>query len=406
MQKTAKKAQIDGFRPGKVPVKVIEDRFGQSILADIAGRLADEAFQAFVKDAKVRLAGQPVLAEPKLELGKPVTLSVAYEVYPEITLNTLKDKEVTVPMAEVGDEDITVMVDRIRAKQSDWVVVERAVQDKDQVLIDFKGFLDGEAFEGGEAEGFHLEMGAGNMIPGFEEGILGMKADEEKDIAVTFPEAYHAANLAGKAATFKIKVHEVKEAELPALDDAFVEKMGVKGGVEGLKEEVRKQLERELAQAMETETKKVVLDALVAANPIEVPEALIDAEVEYLQNVTRHQVAQQQGLKEAPKMDLPKEPFFEEAKKRVLVGLLMAEVIKEHKIKADAALLNKRIERMASSYEDPSVYEDWMRGNKDMMSQLETEVLEQQVVDKLLEDATIKSKAIGADDLIKAAKGA
>jgi len=401
LDKIASTAKIDGFRPGKVPTHVIEQRFGKGVAAEVANDLLQESFETAIEEHKLRVAGMPNIDAPELDKSKEFAYSAKFEVYPEIELKQLDGQNVEQIDAQITDADLDKMIDNIRRQHATWEDVERESKDGDRLVFDFEGFMDDKPFDGGSAKDFELELGSKQMIPGFEEGLVGAKAGQELDLTVTFPEDYAVKDLAGKPAVFKIKVHKVQAAALPELDDAFAEKVGVKEkGVEGLKEEVRKNMQAELKRILTNKNKEFVLDKLVEVNEVEVPNSLIDIEVEHLQKMTLQQMAAQQGMKELPKIDMPKEPYIDQAKKRVILGLLLAEAIKLHDIKADADLVRSRVEEIAAAYSQSEEIVNWYYQNKQLMSEIEAAVLEEQVVAKLVEQAKVDQKSESYDDLV------
>ncbi|MNZ65346.1 Trigger factor [compost metagenome] len=300
-------------------------------------------------------------------------------------------------MVEVNDADVDTMLDTLRKQQATWKDSDRAAQAEDRVTVDFSGSIDGEEFEGGKASDFVLAMGQGRMIPGFEEGLVGHKAGEEFTIDVNFPEDYHAENLKGKAAKFAIVLKKVEERELPELTEEFIKRFGVAdGSTEGLRAEVRKNMERELKGAVRNRIKTQAIDGLVSANEIDVPAALIDGEVDVL----RRQAAQRFGGNEKQALELPRELFEEQAKRRVVVGLLLGEVISTNDLKADEDRVKTLIEEMASAYEDPSEVVEFYSKNKELMNNMRNVALEEQAVEALLAKAKVTEKATTFSELM------
>ena len=289
------------------------------------------------------------------------------------------------------------MIETLRKQQATWAEVDSAAEEGTRATIDFVGSIDGEEFEGGKAENFPLEMGAGRMIPGFEDGITGKTAGMEFDIDVTFPEDYHAENLKGKAAKFAIKVNKVEARELPEINDEFVSKFGVaEGGVDALKAEVRKNMERELKQAVKNRIKEQAIDGLVNENEIDVPAALIDQEIGTL----RQQAAQRFGGNPEAAEQLPRELFEEQAKRRVVVGLLLGEVIKSEELKADDEKVKALIEEMATAYEDPSEVIAYYEQNTQMMDNMRNVALEEQAIDAIIAKAQVSEKEVSFNELM------
>lgn len=397
LRKIAKTRRFDGFRPGKAPMKMVAKMFGASVRQDILGEVMHRHFiEAIVKE-KINPAGAPTFTPVEIAEGKDLVFKASFEVFPEIVLAGLDKVVVEKPVVTVTDADVDGMLDTLRKQQATWTDVEVAADADSRVTIDFIGTIDGEEFEGGKAEGFALAMGQGRMIPGFEEGVVGHKAGDEFTVEVTFPEEYHAENLKGKSATFAITLHKVEAQQLPELTEEFVSKFGVEdGSIEGLKTEVRKNMERELKQAVKGRIKDQVLNGLVEQNDISVPTALIDQEIEAL----RKQAAQRFGGDAKNMPELPRELFEEQAKRRVVVGLLVGEVIKTEELKADDERVNAIIAEMASAYEDPTEVVKYYASNEQLMNNMRNVALEEQAIDALLAKAQVSDKEVGFNDLM------
>lgn len=393
----AKKVRIDGFRKGKVPMNIVAQRYGASVRQDVLGDLMSRNFVDAIIKEKINPAGSPNYVPGEYKLGEDFTYSVEFEVYPEVELKGLEDITVERPVVDVTDADVDTMLDTLRKQQASWTDKDGAVDAEDRVTVDFSGTVDGEEFEGGKASDFVLAMGQGRMIPGFEEGIKGHKAGEEFTIDVTFPEDYHAENLKGKAAKFAITLKKVEERELPELTEEFIKRFGVEdGSVAGLRTEVRKNMDRELKGAVRNRVKTQVIEGLVQANDIEIPSALIDGEIDVL----RRQAAQRFGGSEAQALELPRELFEEQAKRRVVVGLLLGEVIRTHELKADEDRVKTLIEEMASAYEDPREVIEFYSKNKELMDNMRNVALEEQAVETVLAKAKVSEKATSFSDLM------
>ncbi len=392
----AKNRRFDGFRKGKVPMKMVAKMYGSAVRNDKMGEVMQRHFiEAIIKD-KINPAGAPTFAPVEFAEGQDLVFTATFEIYPEVTLQGLDKVVVEKPQVEVKDEDVAEMLETLRKQQSTWADADVAAEDGTRATINFVGSIDGEEFEGGKADNFPLEMGQGRMIPGFEDGIKGKKAGEEVTIDVNFPEDYHAENLKGKAAQFAITVVKVEARELPELNDEFVAKFGAEGGVEGLKAEVRKNMERELAQAVKNKIKEQAINGLVEQNNIDVPSALIDQEVEVL----RQQAVQRFGGNADTAPELPRELFEEQAKRRVVVGLLLGEVIKSEELKADDEKVKALINEMASAYEDPTEVVAYYEGNEQMMNNMRNVALEEQAVEAILAKAQVSEKAVGFNELM------
>lgn len=393
----AKSVRIDGFRKGHVPMNIVEKRYGASVRQDVLGDTMQRSFVDAIIKEKINPAGAPNYVPGEYKEGEDFTFAVEFEVYPDVELKGLDSIEVEKPVVEVHEADVDTMLETLRKQQATWKDSDSAVKAEDRVTVDFTGSIDGEEFEGGKASDFVLAMGQDRMIPGFEEGLLGHKAGEEFIIDVNFPEDYHAENLKGKAAKFTIVLKKVEERELPELSEDFIKRFGVAdGSVAGLRAEVRKNMERELKGAVRNRIKTQAIEGLVTANEIDVPAALIDGEVDVL----RRQSAQRYGGKEKQALELPRELFEEQAKRRVVVGLLLGEVISTNDLKADEDRVKTLIEEMASAYEDPSEVVEFYSKNKELMSNMRNVALEEQAVEALLAKAKVTEKPTTFSELM------
>ncbi|EKN4069416.1 trigger factor [Yersinia enterocolitica] len=395
--KAAKNVRIDGFRKGHVPMNIVEQRYGASVRQDVLGDLMQRNFVDAIIKEKINPAGTPNYVPGQYKEGEDFTYSVEFEVYPEVELKDLESIEVEKPVVEVNDADVDTMLETLRKQQATWKETDAAATAEDRATLDFTGSIDGEVFEGGKATDFVLAMGQGRMIPGFEEGVIGHKAGEEFTIDVNFPEDYHAENLKGKSAKFDIVLKKVEVRELPELTEEFIKRFGVAdGSVAGLRAEVRKNMERELKGAVRNRVKTQAIDGLVSANEIDVPAALVEGEIDVL----RRQAAQRFGGNEKQAAELPRELFEEQAKRRVVVGLLLGEVISQHELKADEDRVKALIEEMASAYEDPQEVIEFYSKNKELMNNMRNVALEEQAVETLLSKAKVTEKPTTFSELM------
>ena len=385
----AKKVRIDGFRKGKVPMNIVAQRYGASVRQDVLGDVMQRNFVDAIIQEKINPVGAPDYVPGEYKDGEDFIFHVEFEVYPEVELKGLDTIEVEKPVVEVNDTDVDQMLETLRKQQADWKETDRAVIAEDRVTLDFSGTIDGEEFEGGKASDFVLALGQGRMIPGFEEGVIGHKTGDSFDIDVNFPEDYHAENLKGKAAKFAIVLKKVEERELPELSEDFIKRFGVPDGtLAGLRTEVRKNMERELKNAVRNRVKNQVIDGLINANDINVPARLVDGEIDVL----RRQAAQRFGGNEKQALELPRELFEEQAKRRVKIGLLLGEVIQTNELKADENRVKTLIEEMASAYEDPREVIEFYAKNQEMMNNMRNVALEEQAVESLLASAKVVEK--------------
>ena len=401
LKEAAGQVKIKGFRPGKVPMREVRRRFAEGIRQEVSSELMQASFTDAIRQESLAPAGMPQIQDVVSEAGKDFEFTAEFEVFPEIELADFGLISVERPVAEITETDIDAMIETLREQRKAFADVTRASQVGDQLNIDFEGFVDGEAFQGGKAEGSDLVLGSNSMIPGFEDGLVGSSAGDDKEITVTFPEAYQAKELAGKAAMFKIKVNAVAEPALPALDEAFFEQFGVKeGGLQAFRVEVRSNMEKELAAVIKSKVKNQVLDGLAETNLVDVPQALVDSEVDRM----RQEAVQQFGGSQ--KIDpsiLPAEMFTAQATKRVQLGLMVNAIVEQKTLKVDHERVKQMIDTMASSYEDPEEVINYYYANEQQLNQIQNLVLEDQVIDSVLAGASVVEKTMGYEEAIKPA---
>ena len=387
LQRMSRTVRLKGFRPGKVPVNVVRQQFGQQVRQEVLGDVMQSTFNEAVVQEKLTPAGGPRIEPINLERGSDLKYRAIFEVLPQIELKGVESLSVERPAATVATGDVDAMIENLREQRPTYSVVEREVRDTDRVTIDFEGSIDGQPFEGGKAENYPIDIGAGRMLADFEAGLKGAKAGDKKDIELTFP-ANYAANLAGKQAKFAITVHKVEERQLPELNDEFAKIYGVEeGGIDRLRSEVQENMERELGEAIKARVKKQILDGLLAANPIELPKSMVDAQVRELQL----DAARRMGARDASQIP-PPEGFQDTARRRVALSLLIGEIIQTAKIQVDQTQVQARFEELAAQYPDQGQALQQYRSNPQFRRQMEAAVLEDQVIDWLTQRAQVADK--------------
>lgn len=401
LQEAAKTVKINGFRPGKVPMKVIRQRYGQSVRMEVLGEVMNESFYEAIQQQGLKPAGRPDIEPKNMDEGKDIEFVATFEVFPEIEAKDYSGIEVKTPVSEVTSADLDKMIENLRQQRADWQTVERAAATGDQVNIDYKGTKDGEVFEGGSAEGSDLELGSGRMIPGFEDGIVGLSAGEEKTLSLSFPDDYHNEELKGAAVEFAIKVNDVKEKKLPELNEDLFEQFGVKeGGEEAFRKEVEKNMLRELKNATKARIKNQVMEGVLAIHTdVQVPKALVSQEIDALRNQQMQQfgaLAEQLNAADI----LPDELFKENAERRVKLGLILNELITVEGIKADQDKVKAALAEMAESYEDKDEIINWYMSNPQQLQQIEAMVVEEEVVEKLLEKAKVSEETLSYEEVL------
>lgn len=398
----AQHVRLDGFRPGKVPMRVIKQRFGDSVRQEVYGELIQATYYDAATEQKLAPVGDPriEIRDAAEEGGFSYTATI--EIMPTVEMADLVGKEITKVTAEVTDGDIDQMIEKLRTQRTEWEDVERAAQDGDTVHIDFKGFVDGEAFEGGSAENVPLVLGSGSMIDGFESGILGASAGDERTVEVTFPEEYRAEHLAGKPASFEIKVLKVAAPKLPELDEAFIKEFGVEAGTEeALREEVGSNMRNELDQKLSGMLKESAMDALREANPLDLPAAMVNQEAERMKQQMIEDM-QQRGQQSS--FDLPASVFEEQARKRVHLGLLVSEIIDGQELKATEDEIRDTISNLAGSYEEPQEVIDYYMNNPQQRQTVENLVLENKVTDWVVGQLSVNEEKRTFSDVMDAAE--
>lgn len=401
-QRLSKQVKVPGFRPGKIPMKVIEARYGGRVLDEVAGELIQNTFREAIGQEGLKPVAGPHIHPKSIERGKELAYTAEFEVYPEILKVDLAGHTIERLACSITDEDVERSVQNLRKQRTEWHAVEREARLDDRIKIDFEGKVDGEPFEGGQAKDFALVLGAGSVIPGFEEGLVGAKADETRTLDLEFPATYPNEALAGKPVNFAIKVSEVAEPVLPEVDEAFVRQFGIEdGSVDTLYKGVRANLDREMAQRLRTVLRARVFETLVGANKFEVPETLLNAEIEYVRRL-HNAMRNQQGQVDIETPSAEESAVYETtARRRVAQNLVMAEVIRTQGIKAEPEKVRERVVEMAQEYESPEEFVRACYSAPERLAEVEAAIIEEQVVEYLLGTATVTEKPLTFQELVQ-----
>ena len=399
LQDMTKTVKVKGFRTGKVPLKIVKQQYAQQVRQEVVGDVLQSTLYEAIGQEKLNPAGQPRVDSIKSDPGQGMEYTALFEVYPEVKLGDLSKETVEKPVAELTDADVEEMLETVRAQHKEWVSADRAAKEGDQLNINFKGMIDGEVFPGGEANDMPIELGSGRMIKGFEEGLVGAKAGDDVTLSVTFPDDYHAKELAGKPAQFDTHVNKVEEAKLPELDDDFAKKLGIKdASVENMHKEIKTSMQQELDTRLNTQLKSSVMDALINAHDFDVPKPLIEDESEAIKNNMLENL-KQQGMQDQG-MQIDASMFADQAIRRVKLGLIMSEIVKSEKIEADEDRVKKKVEEIAAPYEQPQQVIDWYMGDKQRLAEVRALVTEEQIVDWAMEKAKVVDKSITFKDVM------
>ena len=397
LRDVARSARLPGFRPGKVPMRVLRQRFGDSVRNEVFGELVKSSFSEAIESQGLRPAGMPQIEADIDQAAGRYGYTASFEILPPIELQGIAGKQIKRPVAEVTDADLERMVERLREQRKTWAAVERAAANGDRVRVSYQGTLDGESFPGSKGEHRELELGAGRMLPGFEDQLIGAAAGDERVVEVTFPEDYHSQDLAGRSAQFTVQVEEVADPVLPEVDDEFVRTYGIDDGdLERFRIDVRNNMNHELKQRIEARLKNQVMDALLEANPLDLPAVLIAEEIKALKSQTRQAAG-------GGSFELPDELFSDSAKKRVALGLIIAEAVKRHDLIADPERVRARIEELASTYETPRAVVDYYYSDQQRLASVRSLVLEEMLVERLLQEADVQDEPTSFTALTDAA---
>jgi trigger factor len=382
-------ARLNGFRPGKAPLNVIRRQFGPQVHREVIGELLQSSYQQAVTQNALAPAGSPRIEPQSMDEGQDLKYVATFEVYPDVVMKPIETMELERITAEVEESDVDAMILRLRQQQMKFVEVERAAALKDKVSIDFEGAIDGVPFAGGKGENIAIVLGEGRMLPQLEQGLVGALIGEKRDIRVNFPADYRATELAGKEAIFATEVKKIEEPSLPELDEEFCTAFGVtEGGVAKLREDVRANMNRELAQALRNRNKSAVMEQLYNGNPLDIPNVLLEGQIRDMQ-VEAMRRAGAKDVSQAP----PREPLVEPARRRVALGLLLNDIIRREKIVVERARVNERLDEMVSAYGDAAAMKRAYLQNADAMRQIENLALEDQAVEWVLAHAKVRDKA-------------
>lgn len=403
LKKLSQTVKVNGFRTGKVPFQIVQQQYGQQVRQEVMGDVVQSSYLEAIQKEKLRPASYPNIETKALKPGEGLTYVATFEVYPEMAAVKCAGVAVEKPLVAIGDDDLHTMIDTIRKQHHNWESVVRAAKEGDRVVMDFNGMSEGKPIAGGQGKAYPVEIGKGRMIKGFEEGLVGMQAGEEKELSLNFPENYHAKELAGKPATFQVRVIAVEESVPPKDDGELAKRLGIaEGSVEKMREEIRQNMQRELDIAIQAKTKQAVMDALLQVNPVDIPKALIEDEAKHLSEQMANNLIRQ-GMPQE-QVQLTPSIFTEQAKRRVTLGLILAEIIKKQGMQADANQVRAKIDEMAAPYERPQEVVSWYYGDKQRLAEVESLVLEDQVVAWVLSQAKVVDKAMTFSEIMNKQK--
>ncbi len=402
LKRLARTVKMDGFRPGKVPMNVVAQRYGYSVHYEVMNDKVGEAFAQAANEAKLRVAGQPRITEKEGSPEGELAFDAVFEVYPEVKIGDLSTAEVEKITAEVSESAIDKTIDILRKQRRTFAqrAQDAAAEDGDRVTVDFEGKIDGEPFQGGKAEAFQFLVGEGQMLKEFEDAVRGMKAGESKTFPLAFPADYHGKDVAGKTADFLVTVKKVEAAHLPEVNESLAKSLGIADAtVEGLRADIRKNLEREVKFRLLARNKNAVMDALVAKAELDLPNAAIQAELERMVEGARADL-QQRGIKDADKAPIPEAIFRPQAERRVRLGMVVAELVRANELHAKPEQIKAHVDELAASYEKPADVVRWYFGDRQRLAEVEAIVIENNVTEFVLSKAKTVDKTISFDELM------
>jgi trigger factor len=402
LKKLSRTVKADGFRPGKVPMSVVAQRYGYQVQYEVVNDRVGQSFNEAVNEAKLRVAGMPKITQKDQAPEGALAFDATFEVYPEVKIGDLSGAEVERISTEVTEAAIDRTVEILRKQRRTFGLraKDEGAVEGDRVTIDFEGKIDGEPFAGGKAEAFQFIIGEGQMLEQFDQAVRGMKVGESKTFPLQFPADYHGADVAGKEADFLVTVSKIEAQNLPAVDEALAKSLGIKEGtVEGLRADVKKNLEREVKFRVLARNKAAVMDALAAAAELDLPNALIEAEAQRLIEGARADL-KQRGVKDAESVDIPADIFKPQAERRVRLGLVVSELVRQHKLQAKPEQLQAHIEELSQSYEKPADVMRWYLSDRQRMAEVEAVVIENNVTDYVLGQVKVVDKVLPFDELM------
>ena len=402
LKRIGRTAKVHGFRPGKAPLKVLEQQYGDSVQQEVLGESLQRSFAEAAITHKLQVAGYPQFEIKTPDLNAPeIECSATFEVYPEVVIGDLSGEGVTRTVFNLDDSDVEETIQTLRKQRVEYKAVDRAAQNEDQVRIDFSGVLDGKLFEGGAAKDFAVVLGAGRMLPDFENALVGSKAGETKAFDMTFPDDYHGKDVAGKQVTFTLTVHAVEAPHLPAVDAEFVKSMGVADGdVEKFRQEIRENVGREAQRRVKVRNKDGAMELLLKVSQLEAPQALVQGEAQRLMEQTVRDM-EGRGMKIPQGLKLPADMFLERAEKRIKLGLILAELVKQHDLQAKPEQVEALVNEYAQSFEHPEEVRQWYRADKSRLQEIENLVLEDNVVAWVMAGAKVTEQAAKLNELME-----
>ena len=401
LKSLSRTSRIQGFRPGKAPLRVIKQRFGSQVRKEVVEKLVSSSFYDAVTSEDLKPVGAPLIDPLQEKVGEGLSYTATFEVMPDIELNPIEDLKIDKPVCNIADADVDRMIEKLRSQRRDFRVVERAAGQGDRVNVDYQGLVDGEAPEGLKAEGADIEIGEDVFIPGLEQGLTGATAGQSLELSLTFPETFANEELAGKPVTFQVQVNRVEEAVLPELDEAFFEVFGVsEGGEQAFRQEIRSHMDREAATALRNRYREAIMQALYEANEIEVPNTLVNAEFERMRAVLARDMEMRGVSKEVIAQFTHTDELKTTARRQVALQLLTGELIRTNELRAKPEKVREIIESRAQSYEDSAAFINWYYNDKERLAEIESLALEDEVIDRISSRGKIKESALSFDELM------